>query len=150
MTDVDWTPRLVQAFLEEAAVTARSIPEVRAPGFFNTWPSIKRSAVEIATMSARSLGHAAIPAACTRMDYVMAWLRWLDRDDQKLVWDRAQGIPWKIICHDRSINRSTAWRRWTVAIAIIAARLNGQCNNVATRQSATIRDRCDMGIDSVR
>ena len=138
MTEMQWTPRLVEAFLEEAATTSRVLPEVRASGFFNTWPGIKRSIVEITAMTPESTrNNSATPAAMSRMDEVMLWLRWLDRDDQHLVWDRASGKPWKLIAHDRSIDRTTAWRRWTIAIATIAARLNGERSNVATSKSAT-------------
>jgi hypothetical protein len=138
VTELSWTPRLVEALFEEAAASARALPELRVGGFFNTWPGIKRSSVEVASMTP-GLPRRSIPSptAITRMDEVMLWLRWLDREDQKLVWDRANRRPWKLIAHDRSIDRTTAWRRWTIAIATIAARLNGERNNVATTDNAT-------------
>ena len=62
--------------------------------------------------------------AIDQMDCTLPWLRWLDGDDQKLVWERANGRRWKAIAGTRGIDRSTAWRRWSYAVHVIAARLN--------------------------
>jgi hypothetical protein len=81
------------------------------------------------------------------MDETMLWLRWLEIEDAKLVWERAGGRPWKIIAHRWGIDRSTAWRRWTYALVTIAAKLNSRklqekpCNTVATLRGATFSSR---------
>ncbi len=131
MTGMHWTPRLVEAYLAEAADTLRRLPEQRVQGYVSAWPEIIRDAWE-------AYGWAEGPTrpgpptarAIDQMDVTLLWLRWLDRDDQKIVWDRANRRPWKAIAFDHGIDRSTAWRRWTYGLVTIAARLSAQ--SVAT------------------
>lgn len=127
MTHDHWTPRLVEAYLAEAADTMRRLPEPRVPGYFSTWPEIVQESwmTDGWAEGPTRLG-SATPRAITQMDETLLWLRWLDRDDQKIVWERANRRPWKVIAHAFGIDRSTAWRRWTYALITIAARLNAQ------------------------
>jgi len=41
-----------------------------------------------------------------------------------MVWSRAARVPWKQISVEHACDRSTAWRRWQLALTRIAARLN--------------------------
>ena len=41
-----------------------------------------------------------------------------------LVWSRAARVPWKQISGEMGCDRTTAWRRWQIALTKIAARLN--------------------------
>ena len=49
---------------------------------------------------------------------------WLEPEERRLVWLRAEGLPWKRITHRLGIGRTTAWQRWTMALLKIAVRLN--------------------------
>jgi hypothetical protein len=40
MSDVIWTPSLVEERLVEAAAILRCLPEKRIRGYFNTWPTM--------------------------------------------------------------------------------------------------------------
>ena len=42
---------------------------------------------------------AASPEAIDRMDEVLGWLCWLEPEERRLVWLRAEGLPWKRITH---------------------------------------------------
>jgi hypothetical protein len=53
-------------------------------------------------------------------------LRWLEADDAKLVWARADRTAWKAICWQFGIARATAHRRWQYGLSVIAWRLNGR------------------------
>jgi hypothetical protein len=44
------------------------------------------------------------------MEQTLLWLRWIERDDQRIVWARANGRPWKAIAHDLGVERTTAFR----------------------------------------
>jgi hypothetical protein len=66
------------------------------------------------------------PAAITRMEEALVWLRWLEVEDSKLVWARADRPAWKVICWRFGIARATANRRWQYGLGVIAWRLNGQ------------------------
>ena len=58
------------------------------------------------------------------MDEALSWLMWLDPEERRLTWLRAEGMPWKWITHRLGIGRTTAWQRWTIALLKIATRLN--------------------------
>lgn len=65
-------------------------------------------------------------AAISRMDGTLEWLRWLEPELGKLVWARAEGMPWKPICWRFGVSRATAHRRWVYGLSVIAWRLNGR------------------------
>jgi len=60
------------------------------------------------------------------MDKALAWLRWLDPANARIVWLRASGERWKSICWKVGLARPTAWRHWVTALCIIAMMLNGE------------------------
>jgi flavin-binding protein dodecin len=124
-TDEDWTPEMVQARLVEAADTLRRLPAVKVQGYFSTWPPIVRDFWEAFGWNDVEvrLGPPA-PDAIDRMDETLQWLRWLEPDETRLVWLRAEGVRWKLISARFGIGRTTAWYRWSGALAKIAARLN--------------------------
>ena len=65
-------------------------------------------------------------SAITRMEDTLLWSRWLEAEDAKLVWARANRTPWKAICWQFGIARATADRRYRYGISVIAWRLNGR------------------------
>lgn len=123
----NWTVEMVEARLEEAASVMKRLPPVRVPGYFSTWP---RALVEFADLVGQQPEPMRLPppspAAITRMEETLDWLRWLEADDAKLVWARSDRTPWKAICWQFGIARATAHRRWQYGISVIAWRLNGR------------------------
>jgi Domain of unknown function (DUF6362) len=127
MDDPKWTPKMVAVYLEDAAGTLRRLPPVRAQGFVTAWPPIVRNYWEAIGWDETEVRLGPPSAkAIDQMDRTLLWLRWLERDDQRIVWDRANHRVWKAIAHERHIDRSTAWRRWTYAMVTVAVRLNAQ------------------------
>jgi hypothetical protein len=119
------TPVEVEARFEEAAATLRRLPESRVSGYFNTWPPIVRSIYETYGWEpARMPRIAPSPAAISRMEETFTWLTWLEPDDARIVWLRAEGVRWKPICWRVGLSRAAAWRRWVSALATIAKRLS--------------------------
>lgn len=125
MGEPHWTREMVAAWLEEAADTLRRLPRVRVQGYVTAWPPIVHDYWEAFGWDETEarLGPPSAKAI-DRMDCSLLWLRWLEREDQRIVWDRANGRPWKAIAHDYGIDRSTAWRHWNYAMGSIAVRLN--------------------------
>lgn len=73
MTETHWTPRLVEAYLAEAADTMRRLPESRVPGYFNTWPEIVQEAwVADGWAEGPTRLGPAIPRAITQMDETLS------------------------------------------------------------------------------
>ena len=125
MDETRWTASLVEGRLAEAAEVLSRLPEERVQGYFNAWPEVVRSYWEAFARNEPTLRRPwPSPAAITRMEETFLWLRWLEPDDARLVWDRADGAPWKVICWRFGKSRATAWRHWVAALAVIAEQLN--------------------------
>jgi len=124
---IRWTQPMVEERLAEAADVMRRLPDVRAPGYFNTWPKILPEFSDLVGQEPPRLKRL-LPSsdAITRMDETLGWLRWLEGDDAKLVWARAEGARWKAICWRFGIALATAKRRQQYALSLIAWKLNGR------------------------
>jgi hypothetical protein len=60
------------------------------------------------------------------MEEALSWFARLKAEDAKLLWARASNRSWKQVCWRFGISRTTAWRRWVIALCLIAMRLNGE------------------------
>ena len=143
MAEPHWTPKMVAVYLEEAADTLRRLPNRRVGGYVSAWPEIVRDYWEaFGWHDAEVRPIPPSPKAIDQMDRALPWLYWLDPEEAKLVWERACGVPWKIIEIRRGVSRSTAWRHWITALATIAARLNaGDDPAIALKRHLDLRGR---------
>ena len=122
----DWTPAMVDARLESAADVFRSLPEVKPKGYFNAWPEYFHSFADKVGQQPQMRRPRPSPRQITHAEETLLWLRWLDPDDARLLWLRANKTKWKPICWELGISRATANRRWQYGIAVIVWRLNGK------------------------
>jgi hypothetical protein len=116
---------MVEARFEEAADTLRRLPNQHIQQCRSTWPAVVRDAAEAygwASIRVRRGPPAA--DAIDRMDECLEWFTWLDGDDARLVWLRAAGVQWKLICGRIGVSRTTAWQRWVAALIVVATRLS--------------------------
>ena len=113
-----WTPGLVAERLAEAANVLARLPEERMRGYYGPWRTLVGATVRGPSPAAPA------PEAIDRMDEALGWLMWLDPEERRLVWLRAEGMPWKRITLRLGIGRTTAWQRWMTALLKIAVRLN--------------------------
>lgn len=127
MTKDHWTPTLVEERLVEAASVMKRLPNVRVPGYFNTWPKML---VEFADLVQQEPARLRLPPpapdAITRMEEALGWLTWLNPIDRKIVWLRASGERWKTICWKVGLGRTAANQHWLYALCVLAWRLNGR------------------------
>lgn len=134
MAEGCWTPVMIEERLEEAANVMRRLPPVKVQGYYSLWP---RYVYEFADLVGQDEPKLRLPPpssdAITRMDEAMEWLRWLEPDDAKLVWRRAERRRWKAICVEFGMSRATAHQHWLYAMCVIAWRLNGK--RVPTKRS---------------
>ena len=139
-----WTPTLVAERLAEAADVLDRLPEPRLRGFYSLLPLLPDAP---AGDGARTRPAAPAPEAIDRMDEAIGWLCSLDAEERRLVWLRAEGLPWKRITYRFGIGRTTAWQRWTIALLKIATRLNAaaeqKCPNIKplNRSSGSVIER---------
>jgi hypothetical protein len=113
-----WDQEAVARRLEEAVDVLARLPQERACGFYDLWPKL------VGEPCRHTRPAAAAPEAIDRMDEALRWLTWLEPGERRLVWLRAEGLPWKRITYRLGIGRTTAWQRWTAALLKIAVRLN--------------------------
>jgi hypothetical protein len=118
MTEQRWTSEAVAERLEEAVDVLARLPEERVCGLYDLWPRL------IGDPYRHARPAAAAPEAIDRTDEALGWLMWLEPEERRLVWLRAEGLPWKWITHRLGIGRTTAWQRWTTALLKITVRLN--------------------------
>lgn len=120
-----WDVDSVAMRFTDAMDTARKLPPVRVQGYTSTWPATLREEWEAyAADDARPLRVPPSPKAVERMLAAMHWVQWLDVEQRHLVWMRAKRHEWNRIGRRFGCDRVTAWRRWQVALQLIADRLN--------------------------
>ncbi|EME69975.1 hypothetical protein H261_10512 [Paramagnetospirillum caucaseum] len=127
MAEATLTPAEVEERLAEAADILRRLPESRVQGHASAWPPYVREYWEsygVAEVKLRRPPPSA--AAITRMDEALPWLTWLDPTDAKIVWLRANGDRWKVICWSVGMQRSAVHQHWLYGLCVIAWRLRGQ------------------------
>ena len=125
-----WTPHLVEACLAEAADTLGRLPDMQLCGHTTHWPDTQRPPHDLDyPLQGRVRGGPPSATAIDRMDATLDWLHWLEPDDRRLVWDRACGVPWKILAHRHGMTRTTAWRHWVAALLTISQHLSDSRKN---------------------
>lgn len=108
------------AIFKEAVRTLKKLPPVRVQGYFNSWPEIIYTEREIMRMDHKPKVWRATPEAISRMEKAIEWLSLLETPaERKIVWMRANNIPWNEICKTFGICRSAANKRWKKAIVTI-------------------------------
>jgi hypothetical protein len=116
--------KYVEDRIHDAARTLRRLPEERVQGYFSTWPKIKRDEIEILQMEKEPMRVRPSMDDITQMEEVLfVWLRWLEVDERKLVWQRAERMRWKLICAQFGVGRTKAWEMYKCALGKIAARI---------------------------
>lgn len=132
-----WTIDLIATRFIEAADTARSLPPVRAQGYFNVWPIIVRQEWERFAVDDRPYRPSPpTPTAIDRMLETMRWVQWLELEQRRLVWMRAKDYEWQQIGKRFGYCRTTAWRQWKAAITIIVLNLNAPCSPQCAKQKS--------------
>lgn len=127
MAEMYWTPSLVEERFADAAYVMKRLPDVRVPGYFNTWPKM---VVEFADRVEQEPPRLRLPPpapdAISRMEEALGWLAWLEPVDAKIVWLRASDERWKTICRSVGLARTAANAHWLYALSMIAWKLNGR------------------------
>ena len=97
MSDVIWTPSLVEERLVEAVDILRRLPNQPIRGYFNTWPQMPYQFGDlIGQETPRFKRSWPAPDAISRMEETLTWTIGLDPVDLKIVWLRAAGVRWKV------------------------------------------------------
>jgi Domain of unknown function (DUF6362) len=82
-----WDQEAVASRLEEAVDVLARLPEARVRGVYDLWPKLVGEPCRHARPAA------AAPEAIDRVDEALGWLMWLEPEERRLVWLRAEGVP---------------------------------------------------------
>jgi hypothetical protein len=133
------TPREIEDRFEEAAITLRRLPNPTGSGprgYGQSWPDYVQEAQHAYGYTEVRIRIVPSAAEIQRMDECIEWLRWLDPDDAKIVWLRAEGKRWRQVCIYVGCVRQTAWRRWAAALLTVAKHLTANEKPKAKRVTA--------------
>ncbi|MBR9837048.1 MAG: helix-turn-helix domain-containing protein [Rhodobacteraceae bacterium] len=114
--------------LEEAALTMKRLPGSGGPkGYGSSWPDYVRSRFTAYSMEPSRVRVVPNPTEIQRMEDAVEWLSLLQGDgapvDRKIVWLRAEQMPWRAVCGRVGLSRSQAARRLVAALITIQRRL---------------------------
>ena len=127
MPEKQLTPSEIEARFVEAGDVMKRLPGVRVPGYFNTWPTMMREFSDLVGQEpVRMRRPPPPPDAISRMEEALDWLRWLEPQDAKILWSRASGDSWKMVCRKVGLSRNMANERWLYALCVISWKLQGR------------------------
>ena len=121
-----WTKNEVANAFEKSIRTLRLLQSAKVRGYFNTWPDIIYSELEVLQQEHKPRKWRAKAEDISEMEATLEWIVWLEEDERKLVWARAKNLPWKIICREFGCGRTKAWQNWSNAIEKVVDRLNAE------------------------
>ena len=116
------TKQVAQRF-EECITILRRLPGGHKLGYANCWPKIIFSARELAGQEPEPIRLSATPDQVTRMDETLSWLGWINQAERRLIWLRADRIPWRVVSLETGFPRSSAQRYYIGALMKVAKRL---------------------------
>lgn len=114
---------LVSVIFEDAASTLRriSVSGIKPNSYFNNWPDIIRDIADMRNQDSPPV-RMGPPSAerISQMEEVIGWLFALTPDERRLIWMRAEGIRWRVICYSFGMSKSQLYRKWQMALEKIA------------------------------
>lgn len=140
-----WTLRDVKYCLTEAADTLRRLPFPKngAPAALRAaWPDVVNDWLAYGYNPARALRSAPSQEAIQRLDEVLSWLHWLNRDQRMIVWARAQGWTWRKIIElddEERLGRGRQERQLRSICGDGYARILSHLNDTAPRATGVER-----------
>lgn len=121
--------------LETAAYVMRLLPPVKVQGYVTSKFNIVYTPQEIAFMDRKPLRLKPTNAQIDQMDEAILWLDVLAPIERKLVWKRAERIPWKILCREFGMSRSQLNVKYDLLISKIVGSLSQKLSGQqSTRQ----------------
>ena len=125
---MSWTEEMVAERFEACVNTLRKLPTVRVGGYVSTWPDIVYTPQEINRQEPKPIRFTASPDEITRMEETLTWFPWVNEAERKLLWLRAERVPWRAIARKTGFPKTSAQRYWQAALSKIARRLEAERN----------------------
>ena len=107
--------------MRSAVRTLRRMPPVKVQGYFSTWPDIVRDQMEILQMEKEPLRIRPSARDIQELEEVLfEWMPILTVDERRLLWARANRVPWKMVCGELGVGRTKAWEIYKHTLGKIA------------------------------
>lgn len=119
--------------LEAAAYVMRLLPPVKVQGYVTSKFNIAYTPQEIAFMDKKPLRIKPTNRQIDQMDEAILWLDVLLPIERKLVWKRAERIPWKILCREFGLSRAQINIKYNKLIS----KIEGSLSDKLSRQQST-------------
>lgn len=131
---IEITIEQIKQDLETAAYVDRLLPPVKAPKYRCCMPEIIYTPQELMFMDRRLLKVKPTQEQISLWErVVLEWLPILSINDRRLVWKRANRIPWKLLCREFGLERTEMWRRYHGVLIKISFYINGK--NVGNKKA---------------
>ena len=112
------------AIFKEAVRTLKRLPPVKVQGYFSAWPDIAYTEKEVMRMDKKTKTWPPTPEAISRMESAVSWLNLLETvEERKIVWMRANNVPWNEICKTFGTCRSNANKKYKNSLCKIVQKL---------------------------
>ena len=141
---MEFTPRIIEDLMEDAAYTLRRLPNPPGSGpkgFGHSWPEYVHDANQAYGYGETQMRIIPSAADIQKMDECIEWLRFIRPEDARIVWMRGENRRWRYICIQAGCVRQTAWRRWVAALQTIANNLNKR--EKSARRATTLKNAAD-------
>ncbi len=129
MSKEEWNITMVEERFEEAVQTLKRVPVPGAKprAYFNGWPDMIYTSWELQSQEKLPIRLGPPNATqITQMEEALGWLWWLEPNERNLVWMRAGGVRWKVICYSIGYSRETMRTKHKIALTKICTRLNAK------------------------
>ena len=114
----------IEARFHSAVLTLHRLPKTGRQGYFNAWPDVMQENSDEIVKNRGKLSIRPSPKDITEMEEVIfEWMKCLDLKEGRVVWQRAERVPWKIICNEMGVCRTYAWAFYKRALWKIHANL---------------------------
>ena len=119
------TYRIVLVSLEEAASIHRRLPESLADEYQSLWPESMQDSWRKCydAIHGEPLLYEAEEREILFFHEAMHWLDWVNSYQRRILWMRANRVPWKIIVAEYTQDKTTLWREQRLALTEIASKL---------------------------
>ena len=104
-----------------AAKVLRALPDKQMRGCISSWPQVLYSPEELLEQEVLPNRYRPTPAEISEMECVLDWFKPLNALETKIVWCRANNVPWKIIGEELGYHRSKLDEKYRIALAKIQA-----------------------------
>lgn len=110
----------VKKELSFAADVMKRLPNIKIQGYICRWPKIKYTADDLRDQTADDVWVYPSNYEISKMEVILEQLKPLNAMETRLVWKRANRVPWKLLSHEFGMHRSNLSSHYEKALVKIS------------------------------